>query len=639
MDPLKVASMSVAILLKNKKELKLVHWAARLATAQATPLLLIWTQHRRGASQVEVCQNLDKVPAALGPCCEELAENGFYFPPESRVDENGDEEPELKVYRIASDTIPQDVQKALEDEKVTCLVVPRDPTLRPRSAESMPLDYLISHLPCEIVLLSPGSREAGNCRELLTPVGDGPHSVSCLRLAFDLASSANAKLVALHVEPEIDETARLAAGQILSKTVDRALSNGYQEKVEQRVELANDVVAGIANAVEDRTDLIVVGIKRSGLSKRFSSSGIAGKLIEAQFGPTVAIVQSAMPISSRLGRKFDDWIRDWVPQLERSRRVDLVERVQRSSRWDFDFILLICLSTVIAAGGLLQDSAAVVIGAMLVAPLMTPLLGAGLAMVQGNHVLFRDTLFTVLRGFLVAFAIAIFVAIVAGWFLPVTITGELRARGQPTPLDILVALVGGVAAAYASGRPNLLSALPGVAIAAALVPPIATSGISLWLGDWGLSFRSALLFVTNIVAIILGTAMAFRATGVRGVHQHGSFDRWTTLAGATLFILTISLGVFESMPATDDGKSLRAVVNQVAAEETWTCTGAEWENFDGERVLTIRIQSANAMDDSRIRRVQAAIEKHQEDPTKLRFVTETIAEPKPESRSGTAPPE
>ena len=626
--------MGVAILLRSKKETKLIHWAARLASARELPLVLIWAQHRRGSGKIADCQELDSVPPELAAACQDLAENGFYFPPEEKqpVETQTEPEPPLCVSMVYSKNLQADVCKLIEQKKVTSLVLPRLADTRAGSEEAALHDYLVGHLACETVLITPGSRETGTCREILAPVGEGPHSSSCLRLANDWASAGNVDLVALHVEPEIDETAKLAAGRILKKAVDRALGSS-QENVQQRVELSNSVVQGIERSIGENTDLIVLGIQRVGLSKRFRSGGIsgnggiAGKLVDASMGPTIAVVQSGVPMSSRLGRKFDEMLGGLVPQLPRDMRVKLVERVQRSSRWDFDFILLICLSTVIAAGGLIQDSAAVVIGAMLVAPLMTPLLGAGLAMVQGNPVLFRNTLFTVLRGFLVAFAVAIVVVIVAGWFVPVHLTDELRARGQPTPLDILVAMVGGIAAAYASGRPNLLSALPGVAIAAALVPPIATSGISLWLGDFGLSFRSALLFVTNIVAIILGTALAFRATGIRGVHQHGTFDRWSLSAAGVLLVLMIALGVFESMqPSANDGTSMKEVVNRIAKRDTWTCKSTAWENIDGERYLAVQINSNSGMNEQQLNEIRENILAESKDKISIRFSVETLTE-------------
>ena len=90
----------------------------------------------------------------------------------------------------------------------------------------------------------------------------------------------------------------------------------------------------------------------------------------------------------------------------------------------------------------------------------------------------------------------------------------MLARDLPNFIDLIVALASGVAAAYAMGRPHLVSALPGVAIAAALVPPIATAGLAVPLGSWTLAGGASLLFFTNVIAIVLGTAITFWAVGI-----------------------------------------------------------------------------------------------------------------------------
>jgi uncharacterized hydrophobic protein (TIGR00271 family) len=151
---------------------------------------------------------------------------------------------------------------------------------------------------------------------------------------------------------------------------------------------------------------------------------------------------------------------------------------------------------------------------MLVAPLMTPLVGIGFALIQGNERLMRTALKAVLLGFAVAFLIAAVLGLLTNFLTTITISGEMAARDEPSLLDLLVALFSGVAAAYAMSRPNLLSALPGVAIAAALVPPIATAGMALTMGDSKLGGGALLLFFTNIVAIVLGTAVTFWAVGI-----------------------------------------------------------------------------------------------------------------------------
>jgi len=201
-----------------------------------------------------------------------------------------------------------------------------------------------------------------------------------------------------------------------------------------------------------------------------------------------------------------------------------MEEIEGKARWSFDFAALMGMATLIASLGLLANSGAVVIGAMLVAPLMMPLIGSGLAVVQGNWPLWARGMKAVGLGFLAALIIGLLsglLARVAGF----TLTDELTARGNPTLLDLGIAFVSGVAASYCLARPKLSGALAGVAIAAALVPPIATVGITVSLGAWSVATGAALLFGTNVVTVILGSAFNFWLAGLRGRGEGGEWRR------------------------------------------------------------------------------------------------------------------
>jgi len=152
---------------------------------------------------------------------------------------------------------------------------------------------------------------------------------------------------------------------------------------------------------------------------------------------------------------------------------------------------------------------------MLVAPLMMPLLGGGLSLVQGNWPLWRSCQASVLLGFLSALIIGCLLGLIAR-VLDMSMTSELLARGEPSTLDLGVAFVSGIAASYCLARPRLSGALAGVAIAAALVPPIATTGICLAVGNYAVAQGAALLFGTNVVAIVIGAAVNFYIAGIRG---------------------------------------------------------------------------------------------------------------------------
>ena len=123
-------------------------------------------------------------------------------------------------------------------------------------------------------------------------------------------------------------------------------------------------------------------------------------------------------------------------------------------------------------------------------------------------------------------------------------TREMLGRGGPGLLDLFVAFAAGLAAAYASSRPGLLAALPGVAIAAALVPPIATSGLALSLGDFGLATNAFLLFLINMFTIVLASMTSLWAVGLRNIKKA---SRWRLLIVNAVMFSVLVLGAFLSI--------------------------------------------------------------------------------------------
>jgi uncharacterized hydrophobic protein (TIGR00271 family) len=187
--------------------------------------------------------------------------------------------------------------------------------------------------------------------------------------------------------------------------------------------------------------------------------------------------------------------------------------------------------------GLLINSPAVIIGAMVVAPLMTPLIAAGCALVRGDLSLFYKSLRAMLLGSLVALG----VSIVVGILIPNdTVTLEMLSRGKPDILDLFVGLFAGAAAAYATGRPKVITALVGVAVAAALVPPIATVGLALTEGNMLVAEGAGVLFITNLVAIVIGAAAMFYLMGIQGLYKD---RRSPLLLRRVLLSLILGLGL------------------------------------------------------------------------------------------------
>ena len=173
--------------------------------------------------------------------------------------------------------------------------------------------------------------------------------------------------------------------------------------------------------------------------------------------------------------------------------------------------VLMVLSTIIATAGLISDSAAVVIGAMLVAPMMTPVMAAAGAVVMGWSRRFYASIWLVLLMGAGALLLSMLITAISPEivFLP----EQVMARTRPTYYDLLIALAAGSAGAYTITHKES-GAIPGVAVAVALLPPLASAGVLLMALEPELALRAVVLFVTNFVAMVLAGALTFMACGV-----------------------------------------------------------------------------------------------------------------------------
>jgi len=230
---------------------------------------------------------------------------------------------------------------------------------------------------------------------------------------------------------------------------------------------------------------------------------------------------------------------NYFPTLERGERKELAERIAIGADGGVDFIVMMLLASTLASLGLLEGSTAVVIGAMLVAPLMGPLLAAGFALTQGNLRLFRDALAVCGLGIIIGLGASLFIGVLNPGFEP---SMEIEARGDPDVLDLVIALASGMVAAYAKGRPNVAGTLAGVAIAAALLPPLAVIGIGLTNDRLFVAGNAAILFATNLVAIILGASLVFRLLGLHvGISGTAGAPRWVRRVMLSLGLLAVIL--------------------------------------------------------------------------------------------------
>jgi len=394
---------------------------------------------------------------------------------------------------------------------------------------------------CSVALVRLGDEEQQRwpLTHLMVAASRGSHPRAAVRFAQQLAETCEGRLTGVYVEPDIGSYANDVGENVLRRVLRSSLEK--PDDVRRHVVIDGAVDAGLERAAKDlEPDAVVLAMPHPGLLVARFWALVPAKLSRRVAQPVV-ILRSPLPLGNRLRRALEELLQRYVPQVERETRVELATRVQSSSAWNFDFVALISMSSVIAAFGLLQDSAAVIIGAMLIAPLMTPILGVGLALAQGNVMLLKMAFRSIFYGVGTAFALAALVGVADGLTHPSAIVSdEMLARGWPGIIDLLIAFVSGLAVGYAHSRPGLVAALPGVAIAAALVPPIATSGLAFAGGEFELAYGSFLLFFANMVAIVLAAGLSLWMVGVRKPREKD----WLRHVGNGLIVVTLALTVY-----------------------------------------------------------------------------------------------
>ena len=207
------------------------------------------------------------------------------------------------------------------------------------------------------------------------------------------------------------------------------------------------------------------------------------------------------------------------------------------------FFSLMSFAAVIASMGVITDSTAVVIGAMLIAPLMTPLMGMAISLVMGwPNRLSRSTVLA-LGGIGCAIGIGILLGLLEPTAINTATNSQILGRSTPTTADLITALAAGAAGAYGLSRPDVSDALPGVAIAISLVPPLTVVGIAYSQGDFAAGNGALLLFATNMLAILVMGGLTFIATGVTPISQvTANQERMKTSLAAVTVMAAVVLG-------------------------------------------------------------------------------------------------
>lgn len=240
------------------------------------------------------------------------------------------------------------------------------------------------------------------------------------------------------------------------------------------------------------------------------------------------------------------------------------------------YAILLMLSIVVATMGLLMGSTAVVIGAMMIAPLMAPIMGMSASITMGWGGRLTSTALivgaSIVGSVALAWALARFVPL-ANTGLP----GELLSRSSPDIRDLVVALAAGAAGSYATVRKDVSGALPGVAVAVALVPPLAAAGVFLGLDQLPLARGAGLLFAANLFGIMLAASIVFVVTGFVPARRR----RRTALSVVAIVLVAIPVGVLAVLL----GSRFAASVTEASNLRLATQTTVNWMGPDSADTL------------------------------------------------------
>lgn len=262
------------------------------------------------------------------------------------------------------------------------------------------------------------------------------------------------------------------------------------------------------------------------------------------------------------------------------------------SRKSSKFWILLVLAAIIATAGVMADSTATVIGAMIVAPLMTPILGTALAVVLADRRHVLRSVLLILGGALVVIAIGLLLGFLGSPLDGFASNSQVAGRIHPKLIDLVAALATGTVGAFALVRSDISDTLPGVAIAISLVPPLAVVGLLLSVQRYSDAAGAGLLFATNVAAIIATGAVVLLVYRIRDVARSGGLTvgalrgRSLVVVGALVVIVAIPLTAGTVTVARDELLASRAqpLAEAWASQNRWLVSNLVAE--DGDVVVT-----------------------------------------------------
>lgn len=310
-------------------------------------------------------------------------------------------------------------------------------------------------------------------------------------------------------------------------------------------------------------------------------------------------------------------------RIEPAQRQQLHNELLEESTLNTIYLILIVGSCTIATFGLLTNSTAVIIGAMIIAPLMLPIRGLAFGALAGNVRLFRRGLIAVIVGTLLAVILAWSLGLLTGIS---SFGSEVLSRSEPTLLDLGIAVAAGGISGYAKVQPKISASLAGTAIAVALMPPICVVGLGLAHSNWSLSLGATLLYLTNLLGITLSCMLTFLIAGYTPFRQAQKALSWA-IAFTSMLLLPLSVSFAELVRQTRLESSLRsALVNRTVTFQRVELLDIDTNWVSNPPRVRLSVRSQEPITPKQVQLLEAFVEREMGQPFTLIFTVSQVKE-------------
>jgi len=296
--------------------------------------------------------------------------------------------------------------------------------------------------------------------------------------------------------------------------------------------------------------------------------------------------------------------------IDENRQKKVYHEIKESAQGDFDFFVLTIFSGIIITLGLVVDSSAVVIGGMLLAPLVWPVLALSIGIVKGRSRLIQNSAFTLLKSTLLIFVIAIIIGTISpSYALKGT---EFLSRTAPTIFELFIALAAGFVGAFVIAYPKIGAAIAGVVVAAALVPPIAVMGVSIVYGNIALAGGAFILYLSNLIAVTFSASILFFIARFKGPSSEKGQERMkNNMRWTLLFLLVLAVPLFLITSNTIKENKQQKIVREIvsAAIPEAVVTNVSIDNKSEILIINITVQCSEDLTGSQISDLEDVLSK------------------------------